>query len=82
MVSPVVAELFGLKWHATILGVIVFIGAIGGAVGPFLAGRIFDVAGSYHLAWLICGTLGVIGVILGLLLGPVSRERGLGIASE
>ena len=74
ILSPIVAELFGLRQHGTILGFSIFIGTIGGAAGPMLVGRIFDVTGSYHLAWLICGGVSTIAIILSSLLRPVSKE--------
>lgn len=75
LLSPMVAELFGLSSHGIIFGTVFFSGTVGGAVGPPLAGRIFDVTGSYQLAFLICGAASVIGLILALLLRPVNRER-------
>lgn len=66
--SPIVAELFGLSSHGTILGITVFVGTIGGAVGPVVAGRIFDVTRSYELAFLMCALLSVTGLVLTLLL--------------
>ena len=51
VVSPTVAEYFGLKSHGAIFGVVVFFGTIGGAMGPVLAGAIFDLTNSYFLAF-------------------------------
>lgn len=80
LMSPMVAELFGLGSHGAILGVVAFGGSIGEASGPVLAGRIFDMIGSYHLAFLVCAALGVSGGILTALLSPVSKEgRGKSI---
>ena len=74
--SPMVAELFGLRSHGAILGAIIFSATIGGAIGPLLAGHIFDITGSYHLAFLVCVALNVIGLIVISLLTPTSREGG------
>lgn len=35
--------------HGTIFGIIVFFGATGGAIGPFFAGQLFDMTGSYTI---------------------------------
>ena len=51
VVSPTVAELFGTRAHGAIFGGIVFFGTLGAAFGPVLAGRIFDVTGSYEYAF-------------------------------
>ncbi len=76
--SPLVAELFGLSSHGVILGIAAFAGNIGAAVGPVLAGRIFDITTSYNLAFLTCGGVGIIGLILTLLLRPAHRQDLMG----
>ncbi|MFC1937991.1 MFS transporter [Chloroflexota bacterium] len=74
LISPLVAELFGLISHGVILGIVIFAGTLGGAIGPVLAGYIFDITGSYSRAFLICGTMAVIGLILALLLKPTDSK--------
>jgi MFS family permease len=64
VVSPLVAEYFGMKSHGAIFGTILFCGTVGGAIGPILAGRIFDVQGSYQLAFVILALLTAAGFIL------------------
>ena len=71
--SPMVAELFGLSSHGVILGAAGFIGGIGAAVGPAMAGYIFDVTSSYYLAFIICVIMAAVAVILALLLRPLIR---------
>jgi len=71
--SPLMAEYFGLRSHGTLYGINQFIGNIGGALGPFMAGYIFDSTGSYQWAFLICVVLSIIGLILSLLLQPVRK---------
>ena len=73
LISPMVAELFGTGSHGTILGIVIFIGTIGGTIGSVLAGYIFDITGRYQLAFLICAGVSAIGLILSLLLKPTSR---------
>jgi len=71
LISPMVAEHFGLTSHGFIFGVVVMFGGTGGmAIGPVIAGHIFDVTGSYQLAFIIYAVLGVIGLILTSLLRP------------
>lgn len=72
--SPLVADLFGLLAHGVVWGVVVFSVTIGGAIGPLLAGYIFDITSSYHLTFLVCVALSVAGLILILLLTPTSRK--------
>lgn len=72
--SPVVAELFGLKSHGAILGIVFFSATMGGACGPFVAGRMFDATGSYQVAFLIINIIAVAGLILATLVRPPRRS--------
>ena len=51
VVSPIVAEIFGIRAHGTILGIVVCFGTTGGAVGPIFTGQLFDMTGSYATAF-------------------------------
>ncbi len=62
------AELFGLKYLGTIAATTFLFGTIGGSIGPFLAGTIFDVTGSYHIAFLICVIFAALAMMLSLIL--------------
>jgi len=70
------AELFGLGSLGIIFGSVLFLGTAGGAIGPLLAGTIFDVTGSYRLALLICVIIGVLAIILSLILLRAKGWRG------
>jgi MFS family permease len=74
VMSPTVAEYFGLKAHGAIFGIVVFFGTIGGASGPILAGRIFDLTGSYTLAFIALAALATFGMILVLKLPAPSSS--------
>lgn len=74
--SPMVAELFGLRAHGVILGAMAFIAGFGGAVGPTTAGYIFDVTGSYTLAFIACGILAAAAFMIALLLRPLLKVGG------
>ncbi len=71
LTSPLVAELFGTKSHGVIFGIILFLGTIGGAIGPAVTGYIFDVTLSYQLAFLILVVVSAIGLILSTFLRPI-----------
>jgi len=63
-------DLFGLKAFGVIQGAI-FTGAIAGAMfGPILTGYIYDLQGSYFLAFLICALFMLIGLILTFSIRP------------
>ena len=72
--SPLVAELFGLSSHGLIMGVIALGFTSGAAIGPFLAGYVFDFAGSYQVAFLVCAVTAVAGLILTALLTPTKTS--------
>ena len=68
VVSPTVAEFFGTRAHGAIFGRLVFFGTIGAVVGPVVAGRIFDVTGSYDFAFGGLAAMGAVGLVLALTL--------------
>ncbi|SEL24029.1 Sugar phosphate permease [Colwellia chukchiensis] len=55
---------FGLKASGKILGTITILDALGGGLGIYLTGVIFDVYGSYQYAFIIFGVLCTIALIL------------------
>jgi MFS family permease len=57
------ARLFGLAHLGTIFGVLILAGQIGGAIGPLLAGKIFDLTRSYFLGFSL-GGVAVLGAAL------------------
>ena len=75
VVSPTLAEFFGTGSHGLLFGIVLFNGTLGGAIGPFLAGRTFDVTGSYQMVFLLCSGLAAVGLILISLLRPPESSR-------
>jgi MFS family permease len=73
LVGPIVGEYFGLKGIGAISGSMIFAYSIGGAIGPLLAGRIFDAAGSYQIAFLACGISGIASGLFIWLIKPLSK---------
>jgi MFS family permease len=74
--STVVAELFGMKSHGSIFGFVSCSFTIGSAIGPLLAGYLFDITSSYQAAFIICAVAGAVGLILSLTLRPTKRLGG------
>ena len=68
VISPMVAELFGIRSHGALLGIVVFGGTVGGAIGPILAGLVFDLTRSYHLIFMALIVLASLSLFLTLLL--------------
>ena len=53
-------EYFGRESFGKMLGIIMGSGAVGGIIGPTLAGWVFDTLRSYHFIWLVfCGFSGL-----------------------
>ncbi len=73
VVSPAVAEAFGMRAHGAIFGVVLFFGTIGGSVVPILVGWSFDATGSYSIAF--AGLAGLAAAALGLVLSLPGRGR-------
>jgi MFS family permease len=73
-ISPLVAEWFGIRFHGTLFGIVVCFGTTGGAVGPLLAGHLFDLSGSYRSTFLILSALALVAWGLLLSLRPVKAR--------
>jgi MFS family permease len=73
--SPVIAEFFGIKSHGALFGIAMFNGTFGGAIGPFLAGYIFDVTAGYGVAIWICTLVAALGFVLISLLKPIGENK-------
>jgi len=74
--SPLVAAMFGLTAHGFIFGTLAVGLTFGNAAGPFVAGHIFDVSGSYQLAFIVGAIVSFIGLILTILLKPTTIKSG------
>lgn len=70
LVSGAVAEMFGLKWQAMIVGIAFMSHQVGSAIGAFGGGLLYDLMGSYTLAVQM-------GVGMGLAAGIVQLVSGL-----
>lgn len=64
LMAPLTADFFGLRSHGLILGIIYASDMVGGAIGPVMAGKIFDVTGNYRLAFISCAVVGFVGSLL------------------
>ncbi|MFU2487857.1 MFS transporter [Thauera sp. WH-1] len=66
LTSGLVGQIFGLRYVGMLYG-IVFLGhQIGGFLGAWLGGRIFDLSGSYLIAWWLSIALSVLAALLSL----------------
>ena len=82
LISPLIAELMGTRSHGAILGLVFFISQMGGAVGSVMTGRIFDLTGSYRVAFLISLVLSITGFGLAKSLKPASFNAKGGLSES
>lgn len=71
-ISPIVAETFGIVAHGALFGIVVFSGTTGGAIGPIVAGLMFDTLGSYTRVFWIITMMSCVGLALIVLLRPIT----------
>jgi MFS family permease len=74
LISPTVARLFGIGSHGVLLGIVLFSGNLGGAIGPVVAGHIFDRVHSYQLVFLLMAGVCATGLLLTPFLKPAVRK--------
>jgi MFS family permease len=74
LVSPLIAKFFGTKSHGLLFGIVIFSSTIGGAIGPFMAGYIFDVTASYKIVFIILVILCTIALALTASLKPLIQS--------
>lgn len=75
LVSGLVAEMFGTRYMATLLGIAFVMHQIGSSLGAWGGGLIFDALGSYDRAWQIGVLIGFGAGVLQILAGGPPRRR-------
>jgi predicted MFS family arabinose efflux permease len=64
--SGLVALMFGTRWMATLFGFAFFSHQVGGFLGVWLGGVLFERTGSYEVIWWLSIALGVISAVINL----------------
>lgn len=75
LVSGLVAELFGTRYMATILGISFVVHQMGSVIGAWGGGLIFDAFGSYDRAWQIGVLIGAAAGTAQILFGGPTRPK-------
>ncbi len=79
LVSGLVAEMFGTRYMATLLGLAFVMHQVGSSLGAWGGGLIFDATGNYGYAWKIGVVIGfAAGVVQILAGGPARRQDAMG----
>ena len=68
------ADYFGTRSYGTIFGLMILISMLGSLFSPVIAGWIFDVTGSYRLAWQVFALITVPAIPLMLLAKPPKTQ--------
>ena len=71
------ADYFGIRNFGTIMGLMSSISMLGGLFSPVVAGWIFDVTGSYSVAWQLFGITTIPSILLILLAKPPKVRQEL-----
>lgn len=80
--SALVALMFGTRWMATLFGFAFFSHQVGGFLGVWLGGFLFDRTGSYDVIWWLSIALGVISAIINLPIIEKPVERAAMVPAE
>ena len=71
VMSPMIAEYFGMRSHGQLFGSVLFAGTIGATIGPILTGYVFDVSGEYRMAFMVLIAFAIAGFVPIMCLRPI-----------
>lgn len=74
MRGSLVRECFGRAYFGRLMGIVMAAAAIGGLVGPWAAGLIFDIIGRYQPIWIAFAMFILISGVLAFFIKPLVRE--------
>lgn len=77
--NGIIALLFGTQWFATLSGLAFFSHQVGGFLGVWLGGIVFDRTGSYNAVWWLAILFGVLSALINVPIveKPVPRAAAL-----
>ncbi len=76
LTTGIVAQVFGVRYMATLFGIVFFSHQLGSFMGAWLGGFLFDQTGSYDIVWWIAVGLGILAAMLHWPVdeAPIERE--------
>jgi nitrate/nitrite transporter NarK len=63
-------HVFGLKNFGTMVGIFTAITSVGFAIGPWIMGRLYDLNGNYHVAFILFAAMPLAAAFMTWLLKP------------
>ena len=66
LTGGLIAQVFGVKYMATLTGIAFFFHQVGSFAGVWIGGYVFDATGSYTIMWLLTIGMGVVAALLHL----------------
>ena len=83
LTNGLTAQIFGLRYIATLFGFLFFSHQLGSFFGVWVGGYVFNAIGSYQAGWMISIALGILAAIVHLPINdrPVSRTPRRAVAS-
>lgn len=72
LTNGIVAHIFGVKYLSMLSGFAFFSHQIGGFMGAYLGGYLFDVTGSYNIVWIIAIGLSIVAALVNL---PIKEKE-------
>ena len=72
LTSGLIAHIYGLRYMGTLYGIVFFSHQLGGFMGVWLGGKMYDVYGDYTLVWWIGVAVGALSAVVHL---PVKENR-------
>jgi MFS family permease len=75
LTNGLVAQIFGVRYLATLFGIVFFSHQVGSFIGVWLGGYMFDLTGSYDLVWAGGILLGIAAGVLNLPIDERPLER-------
>lgn len=77
LVNGLVAQIFGIRYLATLTGIAFFSHQVGSFLGAWAGGVIYDALGSYTLAWQLAAGIGAAAGVMQLFMNTRPTERVL-----
>ena len=72
LTSGLIAQIYGLRYMGTLYGIVFFSHQLGGFMGIWLGGRLYDAYGNYNLVWWIGIAVGAFSALVHL---PIKEQQ-------